>query len=201
MKKIITPALLILLMSFTISDIALTLDERNLANEELTNSRDHLLNALIGLSEPQLNYKSNDASWSIAECVEHIAISEDKFSGMLQSLLNTEADPSSRDKIKISDTELIAMMKDRTNKVQTQKTFEPSGKYGSHDATLSSFLIKRKENINFIKNSDADFRNRVQDFPFGSVDAFQLVLFMAAHSERHILQIEEVKAGEGFPKS
>lgn len=201
MKKIITPVLLILVMSFNVSDMKLTEAERKLAKDELTNSKKHLLNALKGLSEAQLNYKADSESWSIAECVEHIAISEDTFSGMLQELLSVVENPDRKDNIKVTDMELIAMMKDRSNKVKTQKPFEPTGKYGSHDATLKAFLKKRKENIKFIAESDADFRNRVQDFPFGSVDAFQVVLFMAAHSERHVLQIEEIKAGEGFPKS
>jgi hypothetical protein len=200
MKKLILAFVCVLVLSFTSSDNGLTKEEREMAITEMTNSYAHLKIALHGLSEAQLNYKMTLDSWSIAECVEHIAISEDTFSGMLMGLLQAEADPANRDKVSVADKDLIAMMVDRTNKVKTQKPFEPSGKYGSHDATLKAFTEARMKNIDFVKSSDADFRNRVQEFPFGTVDAYQVVLFMSAHSERHIRQIEEIKYSADFPK-
>ncbi len=200
MKRLVLPFVCMLLLSFSTSESGLTEEERELAASEMSNSYAHLLIALHNLSENQLNYKMTPDSWSIAECVEHIAISEDTFSGMLQGLLETEADPANRDKVSVKDKDLIAMMVDRTTKVQTQKPFEPTGKYGSHEATLDAFKTARMKNIDFMKTSDADFRNRVQQFPFGTVDAFQVVLFMSAHSERHIRQIEEIKYSVDFPK-
>ena len=196
MKRLILPIACILLLSFTVSDSGLTEEERNMAITEMKNSKSHLMIALHGLSEAQLNYKMTLDSWSIAECVEHIAISEDTFSGMLRGLLETEADPANREKVSVGDQDLIAMMVDRTNKVKTQKPFEPTGKYGSHEATVKAFKEARKNNIDFIKSSDADFRNRVQEFPFGTVDAYQVVLFMSAHSERHIRQLKRLSTAQ-----
>jgi hypothetical protein len=201
MRKLLAPVLLILVMSFTVSDNKLTDEERRLGMTELTNSRDHLSIVLRGLSENQLNYRTSRDSWSIAECVEHITISEETFSGMLLELLKTDADMSNRKKVKISDKELIAMMKDRSTKVKTQKPFEPTGKYGSHEGALKAFTKARSKNIELVKTSKADFRNRVQSFPFGTVDAFQVVLFTAAHTERHVRQIEEIMVSAGFPKN
>ena len=201
MKQLVLPALLIILMSFSVSDTKLTEAERQLGLTELSNSRDHLMIALSGLSEAQLNYRTARDSWSIAECVEHIAISEDAFSGMLMELLKTEANISNRQKVKINDKALIAMMKDRSNKVKTQKPFEPTGKYGSHEGTLKAFSKARAKNIELVKTSKADFRNRVQEFPFGTVDAFQVILFTAAHTERHVRQIEEILLSSDFPKN
>ncbi|MBT8261613.1 MAG: DinB family protein [Bacteroidia bacterium] len=200
MKRLILPFVCMLLLSFSESESGLTKEEREMAISEMTNSHDHLMIALHGLSEAQLNYKMTPESWSIAECVEHIAISEDTFSGMLLGLLKTKADPANRDKVSVEDKDLIAMMVDRSNKVKTQKPFEPTGKYGSHEATVKAFKAARLKNIDFVNSSDADFRNRVQEFPFGTVDAYQVVLFMSAHSERHIRQIEEIKYSTDFPK-
>jgi hypothetical protein len=36
--------------------------------------------------------------------------------------------------------------------------------------------------------------------PFGTLDCYQLSLMMAAHTERHRKQMEEVKANPNFPK-
>lgn len=200
MKTVIITLSLFTLVAFTAERTELTKEERRAAVTEMKSSHDHLLIALRNLSEEQLNFKSNADSWSIAECVEHIAISEMTFSEMLQGLLETPANPANRAEIKISDSELIAMIVDRSQKVKTQKPFEPTGKFGSHEATLEAFKTGRKANIEFAKTTDADLRNRVQQFPFGTVDAYQVLLFTSAHTERHVRQIEEIVLHENFPK-
>lgn len=200
MKVFFISIALLTMVGFAVSDTKLTDEERAMAVEEMTSSLNHLLSTVEGLSEAQLNFKSSPESWSIAECVEHITISEVTFSDMLKGILQTPADPANREKVKVSDKDLIAMMKDRSNKVKTQTPFEPTGKFGSHDATLAEFEAKRARNVKYVKETEDDLRNRVQDFPFGTVDAYQVILFMAAHSERHILQMEEVMADPKFPK-
>ena len=200
MKTIIMTLSLFTLVAFTGIRNGLTKEERAAAVTELNSSHDHLLIALRNLSEEQMNFKSDADNWSIAECVEHITISELTFSEMLQGLLETPANPANRAEIKISDKQLIAMIVDRSQKVKTQKPFEPTGKFGSHEATLTSFKTSRKANIEFAKTTDADLRNRTQQFPFGTVDAYQVLLFTSAHTERHVRQIEELLLHQDFPK-
>lgn len=201
MKRIAILALALLLMCFTNLNTELTGEERTAATEKLTQTRSLLLKSLVGLSETQLNYKKDSQSWSIAECIEHIAITEESTSTLLKSLLKEKADPANRTTVALTDDELIALVTDRSRKVKTREAFEPSNKYGSHDATLQAFLQKRAAHIRMVKTSNEDFRNRVTEFPFGMADAYQVILFMAAHSERHRLQIEEIKANANFPKS
>jgi len=200
MKTLIITLSLFTLIGFTNVGNGLTQEERAVAVAEMNSSHDHLLIALRNLSEEQLNFKSSSDSWSIAECVEHIAISEVTFSEMLQGLLQTPANPENRAEVKISDKELMAMIVDRSQKVKTQKPFEPTGKFGSHKATLEAFKTKRATSIEFAKTTDADLRNRTQQFPFGTVDAYQILLFTSAHTERHVRQIEEILVHENFPK-
>lgn len=200
MKKLILPFLMLVLVSFTASEAKLTEAERALAISEMTKTNDHLVSALGGLSEDQLHFKASPQSWSIAECVEHIALSENNIFGMLQGTLATEADPSKRDEVKLTDEQILKMIVDRTNKVKTSEAFEPSGKFGSHEETLKSFITKRGENISYVKTTDDDLRNHYAELPFGTIDAYQVLLFMSAHTERHILQIEEVMEDENFPE-
>ncbi len=105
----------------------------------MTTTHDRLLKTLDGLSEAQLNYKSTPEVWSIAECTEHITISENSFFGMLQGTLKTPADPSRRAEVKMSDEQILKMIADRSEKVKTQEAFEPTRKFGSHDATVKEF--------------------------------------------------------------
>ena len=92
------------------------------------------------------------------------------------------------------------MITDRSTKVKTSEPFEPTGKFGSFEATLTEFQTKRDNNINYINNTSDDLRNHYNDFPFGKIDTYQTILFMAAHSKRHTDQIEEILNHPDFPK-
>ncbi|MFP2995088.1 DinB family protein [Spongiivirga sp. MCCC 1A20706] len=200
MKKYILPILAVVLLSFTNADSKLTQAERTKAVEHLTKTHDHLLKAVEGLSKEQLNYKPSNNVWSVAECVEHITISENSLFNLMQGLLKSKDKAATTKPEKTTpDDEVIAMMVDRSNKVKTSEPFEPSGRFGSYEETLTAFKKKRASNIEFIKNTEADLRGRFQQMPFGTLDAYQLMLFLSAHAERHVLQIEELLADDEFP--
>jgi hypothetical protein len=200
MKTLLLPFALLLLVSFTVSDTKLTDPERLVAMTELTTSHDKLLSDLDGLSEEQLNYKSSPDSWSIAECTEHIAISENNIFGMLKGTLKTPADPSRRGEVKMGDEQILKMIADRSKKLKTQEVMEPTGKFGSHAATVKEFKTKRKASIQYIATTQDDLRNHYAEMPFGVMDAYQVLLFMSAHTDRHIAQIEEIMEDEDFPE-
>lgn len=54
--------------------------------------------------------------------------------------------------------------------------------------------------MRFVYENEADLRNHYMVMPFGTLDAYQGLLFIAGHTERHVLQMEEVKANANFPK-
>ena len=66
---------------------------------------------------------------------------------------------------------------------------------------LSSFYDSRKMLKEFVTTTNDDLRDHVVVLPFGSFDSYQMILFIAAHSNRHTQQIEEVKADPNFPKN
>ena len=152
-----------------------------------------------GLNDDQLNFKATPESWSVAECVEHLAISEGMLGGMFQGALKTPADASKRDSVKMSDDELLAMISSRDQKVKTGEAFEPSGKYGSHVETVKAFVDQRAKHIEYLKSTEDDLRNHYGQLPFGTIDGLQILLFMSGHTERHVAQMEEVMAHADFP--
>jgi hypothetical protein len=187
-------------MSFNNPATELTEAERKQATQLLQETKDALLKKVSGLSPEQLNFKPDRNAWSVAECVEHIAISENNLFGFCQMALQQPADPSKRSEVKMTDDAIVKMMTDRTSKFKTQEAFEPTGKFGSFKATLTEFKTKRDNNIKYVKSTQDDLRNHYNDFPFGKIDTYQTILFMAAHSRRHIAQIEELMSHPNFPK-
>jgi hypothetical protein len=202
MKKILLFITVILIFGLKPSDKTLTKQERDFAIQFMVSTRDTLLMDVKGLSPAQLNFKADTSRWSVAQCVEHIALAEAALTMAYQQALNSSADPSKRDSIKYSDQQIIHFLTDRSRKFQAPEMLKPVGTFGSFQASLDTFVARRNRNIAFIKTTQADLRDHCSTFPgVGMVDDYQVVLFMVSHSKRHTLQLEEVKANPNFPKN
>jgi hypothetical protein len=133
--------------------------------------------------------------------MEHIAAAEDLLrDGLLkqQVMVGPAGDPA-RD-VKKMDAGVEAMVPDRSHKVQAPEPLVPTNRYGSPEAALKHFLESREITEQYL-SSTPGLRDHVGDSPMGKIDGYQTILLVAAHSERHVKQILEVKADPNFPKS
>lgn len=199
MKKTIFTLSFLLLAGVALSQNSLTKEEKGRALAHLKATQSELKAVLKGLSASQLNYRPDSESWSIAECVEHIAITETNIFAIVEMTLKGPTDPSLRGEVKMSDQQVLSIIESREQKVKTRPEAEPSQKFGGAAESYKAFLAKRKSNMKFVKTTDQDLRNRYFDFPFGKVDAYQVILFMSGHTRRHVSQIEEIIASAGYP--
>lgn len=204
MKKIsfFLPALL--LLSFTSKAPFATISdaERKFAIDLLLQTEAGALNATSGLSEAQLNFKPAPDKWSVSDCMKHIAVTEAGLWQMTNGAIQAAPNPEKRSEIKATDEQVVAMIESRVNKVKTAPAMEPQNTpYKSMDEAMKSFITDRTKLINYVKSTDADLRNHVAILPFATFDSYQMILFIAAHSNRHTQQMEEVKADPNFPKN
>ncbi|MEM8998800.1 MAG: DinB family protein [Bacteroidota bacterium] len=200
MKKLIFTVLPVLLFSFSADKSTLTDDERKTAINHLTETREHMKKVLNGLTVAQLNFQAAEATWSIAQCAEHLAISETAFGELIQKTVAEGNDPALKEAVRLTDDQLLGIIANRSKKVTTSGQFEPSDRFASHAEAVSAFMEKREAHINYVRTTADDLRNRFSnDLPFGTVDAYQLILFAAGHTERHVLQMEEVMQHKYFP--
>lgn len=164
----------------------------------LESSKKGVLAATKGLSEAQWNFKPAPDKWSIAECMEHIAAAEDFIRGTVeQNVMKAPAAPD-RDIAKI-DAGIVANVPDRSAKFQAPEPLKPTNRFGSPEAAIKHFVESRAKTEEFLKTT-ADLRGHAVDSPAGGKwDAYQFILMIAAHSQRHTKQIEEVKSSTGYP--
>ena len=164
----------------------------------LESSKNGVLAATKGLSEAQWNFKPAPEKWSIAECMEHIAAAEDFIRGNIeQGVMKAPAAPD-RDIAKI-DAGILSGVPDRTTKFQAPEPIKPTNRFGSPEASIKHFVESRAKTEEYLKNT-ADLRGHAVDSPVGGKwDAYEFILLIGAHSERHTKQIEEVKASPGYP--
>lgn len=191
----------IVLMSVaTPIETTITDAERKYLVEFMTKTKQRLLKDVQGLTAAQLNFKPDSTRWSVAECVEHITLTENSNFNRVSEALKAEADPSKRNQITLKDEDILKRYSDRSNKRQTSEALTPKSHFGSYEAALKGFVAKRDANIEFVKTTKDDLRNRTTTYSFGTIDLYQCLLALTAHSERHIVQLEEVMADPKFPK-
>jgi len=186
----------------TFKDSSLTNQERKVAITSLKETKSDILKAIKGLSEAQLNFKSAPERWSIKECVIHITLAEKNLWDMLGTAMKEPAAPEKRSEVKVSDEDLVKMVEDRTTKVKTTDPLQPAkAPWQTLTETLTAFKTARTDHIKYAKSTTEDMRDHFVQLPFGWIDAYQFILFMSAHSNRHLQQINEIKADPAFPKS
>lgn len=175
--------------------------ERKFAGEHMKKTKMEVQDAVKGLSAVQLTYKAAPDRWSVQECVYHIALSEKTLWTMLETSMKAGPTPEKKKEVKMTDEDVIKRNEDRTNKRKTFPVLEPeAASYKSLDEALNDFKTMRTAHIKYIKATSEDLRNHFVQMPFGLIDCYQMTLFISAHSDRHVQQINEVKADAGFPK-
>jgi hypothetical protein len=200
MKKLLFALCLTLLAMPVLRAQNITPEERTKAVEYLEQTRAGVVAATKGLSEAQWNFKPATNRWSVAEVTEHIAAAEDFLMNMITNKVMTSPGRTNAVDVAAIDEMVLKMVPDRSHKATAPEPLQPNNRFGSPKASLKHFRESRAQTIAFVKKTK-DLRGHVAASPLGKdLDAYEWVLFIAAHSERHTKQIEEVKADPAFPK-
>ncbi|MGJ5815238.1 DinB family protein [Paludibaculum fermentans] len=176
----------------------LSASDRQAGIAQLERTRQGVMVATKGLSEAQWKYKAGPDRWSVAETLEHIALSEEFFLDMVsKKIMQAPAGKPDRD-FKATDQLVLQQIVDRSHKAQAPGPLTPTGRWSPQE-TLEQFMKTRARTLAFLKSTEG-LRDHVVDSPIGQpLDAYQWLLFSSAHSERHTAQMLEVKADPGFP--
>jgi DinB family protein len=200
-RKLYAVAVLCLLAVASVANSAPALEKADLesAHKYLESTKKNIEEATKGLSDAQWNFKPGPDRWSVAQVMEHIALAEDYLRGLVvDNVLKAPAAPG-RDLKKI-DEMVLAMIPDRSQKFQAPEPLKPTNHFGTPADTLKHFLESRAKTEALLKDTP-DLREHAIDSPMGQkLDAYEWILFIAAHSDRHTKQIKEVEADPNFPK-
>ncbi len=179
-----------------------TKEERKAAVKYLRHTQKLFMDSVKGLSEEQLKWKPAPDKWSVFEVSEHIALAESFLFDLITGQI-MKAPANSAKASEVTMQQIQTMVPDRTNKFQAPEPIRPDkAPWTSMTDTMAAFKQRRATTIGFIEAGNDDMRERFFMNPaFGKeLDAYLWVAFLSAHTERHVKQIEEVKANSGFPK-
>jgi DinB superfamily len=195
MRTLITLVILIAATAAPLAADPMKQEERQrlVAHFEMTEG--WLVSELEGLSAAQLKFRAAPDKWSIMDVVEHLAIAEPQYWETFQKGL---AAPVTTDPPKVTDAAILWYGIDRTERNKTGEARVPKGRYDNVQASLGEFRKLRATMLDTAKTSQEDLRGH--KLPGGSQDCYQWFLMISSHSQRHILQIREIKADPGYPK-
>jgi hypothetical protein len=180
----------------------LSAEERDAALKSLQATHDAFLKSIAGLSDKEWKFKPAPDRWSIAEVSEHIAVSESMILGYVQKqIVTSAATPEKRAEVKVTDQQILTLVPDRSHKAQAPEFLKPTNRWATRDELVKSFEDSRRATMDYVRTTNDDLRDHFGPHPLlGPMDAYQWILLISAHSERHTKQIEEVKADPNFPK-
>lgn len=198
---------------------ASTLQETAPAGQELSSAdveqgrlylqmaRDYAIGAIRGLSDAQWTFKPSADRWSIAENVEHMVTVQELILGPIREQLRTAPASSTDRDYRRVDAIVLHQFPNRLSRFQAPEAVRPMGQTGRQAA--SDRLVKNHERLIQYLESTPDLRQHMRESPplkaiskgeLDSMDGYQWVLAAAAHTNRHTMQILEIKADAKFPE-
>lgn len=193
-------AFLMALAALPLAAQPMTQLERDLALSSLHASRKVFLDSIAGLSAAQWKFKPGPDRWSISEIAEHVALTEEFLTGYAQRLLKT---PAVKDrKVEFAaDTAILTSVQDRTHKATHPPETAPTGRWATPEAAAAAFKERRDHTLAYVRTTQDDLRAHVGGTGPEAMDAYQMLLMIAGHADRHLAQINEVKASPQYPKN
>lgn len=157
-----------------------------------------LFTCFSNLSAEQLSYKPTDNSWSALECLEHIYLIDKAVLGAIS------APPSDNksDKTELFGEEKLnkLLVNGRSFKVIAPDYVKPRGQFSSKDDAIQHIEDIISKIIDYITNHPIEQHTHTYKHPIlGAMTQTDWIHFLTSHTQRHIHQIEDLKAGNNFP--
>jgi len=181
----------------------ITKEEKQFAIDYLTRTGQEFIDSIQNVNRKQWNIRPGAGQWSIAECADHILKTEAYF--LMSTLEKMLAEPADVTKMPLAagkDEISYKSMENRTYKIVGQPWEEAAEDTIDKEALIAEFSSKRAEHIDWLKNSNDEFRVHFTTFPgLDTIDAYQFILMIAGHTTRHSGQINDIKSHEFYPSS
>lgn len=184
------------------ADAHMTPEERTKVLNWLDESRKEFIAAIDGVTDEQWKWKPTPARWSVGEVAEHIVLAEAALFGNVQKAIGAAANDAWEDKTKGKTEFIERVMAPRMGKAQAPEAIVPLGGM-SKVQVRAKFEEQRLAIVKFAKETDLPLKQFTAEHPFpvfGTLNAYQWLIYGPLHTMRHDKQIAEVKATAGYPQ-
>ena len=176
------------------------------AREYFAFTRSRLVEVTSGLTDAQARFKPATNGWSIGEILDHLAtVHQRVMTRLTQQLPQSPAPEPGRD-FRMVDALVLEKIPDRSIKAEAPEVVHPKSALTPAES-LDRIFRSYDRLIEFLETTP-DLREHIMDSPplrvvtngaCSTADGYQWALTAAAHDERHVRQILELKATPGYP--
>jgi hypothetical protein len=169
----------------------LTTQERALLVEILEAGRDQFRAVIHSAPNADWTRKPDAASWSAADCAEHLVLTEEALLGLVRNqILTSTADPSLSAELQGKDALVVKAMHNRSVKAKTFDFLEPRGRWTTQASVLDAFLARRGATLDYVRTTRDPLHHHAAPLEgLGALDGYQWLLLIAAHTQRHLDQL------------
>ena len=187
------------------ADPYLASDERGQLMDLFAEAKAMYLGLLAGVSDDQWSFKPNADRWSVGECAEHIMRSSESLMAAAQQALASERNPEWHEKTKAKSQLLKAVMPNRqpfgAGGATAPQEIRPTGEL-SRKEIVDRFLALYEETEKMVEEMDRPLKAHTVQHPFpifGTLNAYDWIIYVPLHTIRHCKQMIEVMETEGYP--
>jgi hypothetical protein len=158
---------------------------------QLDEGRKALFEAPAGVDEQMAVWKQTPATWSILECVEHVAVSEEfLLSRLVAARASVPALPNPA-----RESMILQSGMDRTKRVESPAVGRPHGRYLHLQEAFAGFSAVRARTIDWVGGLEGDLRSLLTDHPLvpGLFNCYEMLLIVSAHPRRHAERIKAIR--------
>jgi len=184
-------------------DGKLSADERAKAVKMLHDSQNELLSYVEKLTDAQWNFRPAPFKWTVGETAEHIALSEGLLFGAVERALAAPINPDWETKTASKEPILENLLAGRKGRSQAPEPIQPFKKKMTRVEIMTLLKEGRAKSLKFAETTDLPLKAHTLDHPFpvfGTLSAYQWLLYIPAHNLRHNKQIAEIMSNPAFPK-
>jgi hypothetical protein len=154
------------------------------------------------LSAEQLSWAPPDGGWSIGQVFEHLVLIDTPYIQLIEHLLRSAPRGQSEWKPTLMGRMVTHAVQPTTSrKVKTGKGFRPGPQ--PRNGVIDDYIRVRERFLELLQQSKGVDLNRVKMkspvfgiFRYNLGDAWMI---LTRHTERHLRQVERVRANPGFP--
>lgn len=174
----------------------LSAQERERALSFLLDTREKLRESVAWFEDDaDWDFRREEAGWSIAGIVEHVALIEQRACDIVCQMLGDPKEPLRMAPLEMDEL-IFTQIPIRSGKLQAPERVHPKGRWSGPEAL--NIFFEQREKTQMLLDTPG-LRQRYFTHPlFGPWDGYQWIIGTAAHSARHAAQIWELRECEAF---
>ena len=152
-------------------------------DQSFIQTREKLISLLGDLNDYELNTAPEVGAWTVAQVVEHLAVAEVNFIGLVENAIH-------QNHIGHAEEKDFSIVRDRSVKMKAQQ--EPSTVHRSAEDCIKLLQNSRNATEAFLNENKYIKRYVVFHPRFGVIPANSIFTLIAEHEQRHMEQIDEI---------